>query len=1045
VNGGKARGLTRRDFLVAANAACLLALIESCVPGTVARSGASPSVGGGTPYQRALLLLRDAVRASPDHLALRAADVVAGHDANKIVDFVRDRIAVVPPFWFLDDHRQATRWGQAATLRGGQGTLRERAEILADMLTRAGFNAQVMSADRPAAIGLTELYQQHMVQFSPDSKRVEAALAQLRQAGAPAPAAPQVFDPGPDPVLAILQTLPASLQNVRPRPDLLPPQVPVVAFHDGGKKRYAFALGNLRATDTEPVGLAGAASAETPPIVTVTVSAVANPAAGSKTPRGRQIDLVTGKWSADVIVGRQVLLTFVPPHGPKAYLESALSSLPMRVPVLRVQTDAPPVAAGAGLIATGPLITVHGDVMPTSSRGASPAPGTPIDGPFGKNQVLSDADRKQAVARVASVRVAANATAFPEIALELDITNSAGQSVDGFDARSLSIHENGKSVDGFTVLANMRSQLRPRVLVAYDTSGSVTQWWPTKSARATFEKNLGAALTAIDAQVPFEVQVVGTGTIPNPDAWASPQTAAIASALAAANVTDETWGTIAGPALDQGVVAIIMAGDVGDDTTAPRDIRALQTRLAGTRVPVLCVPLGPPAEAAVAKIVSVSHGARIDSNNLGRLAGLLQPLLAGWVGTAYRVRYLAPVGGPADRTVTVGLSDRTDLHGNATYRIPASPLAPPSFVSLHVTIEVGVHRSYRRLAGLQVNTRGFVFGDLDDPGAIAETRAALDGITTIAIEPGTPTSAAILDDVLSSCLSVEPLRPIWPTAGADQLLQAIPQGVRRTPGLFAALLAPARVDPGVVSGLRVAVLQERAPSATLIERHIDLAVGTNPVIAVTTDGHAGFAAAVATSVAASAAEAATFDDSAYSRLSGRPLTALPYGDFGAQNAFLKTVPPNKLEAWSTMASLYEDLHKLVPASGAGDAFWVVDPDTGAAKAMLLDSTGGAIIHDGCNFSATDQMAMTLSMLAVMCSYSPEVFPVVCLGINTAATAMTVAGLFDPASDANLGSPFSALLGAFNPLGVGNFTPQYGTLNAAIGLALILVTIQSSCS
>ncbi len=52
--------------------------------------------------------------------------------------------------------------------------------------------------------------------------------------------------------------------------------------------------------------------------------------------------------------------------------------------------------------------------------------------------------------------------------------------------------------------------------------------------------------------------------------------------------------------------------------------------------------------------------------------------------------------------------------------------------------------------------------------------------------------------------------------------------------------------------------------------------------------------------------------------------------------------------------------------------------------------------------------------------------------------MTAAGLFDPNSDP--GSAFGAAAGVFNPLG-----SQFAGLNAAIGVALILVTIQSSCS
>ena len=387
----------------------------------------------------------------------------------------------------------------------------------------------------------------------------------------------------------------------------------------------------------------------------------------------------------------------------------------------------------------------------------------------------------------------------------------------------------------------------------------------------------------------------------------------------------------------------------------------------------------------------------------------------------------------------VALADRQQISGSTKYTVPAKPVPPPSFVGMYVTIEVGGLRSVRHLAGLQVNAGGGPIGQLDDVAAVAETRAAMDGITTIAIEPGTPTSAAILDDVLSSFISIEPLRAIWPVKDGDRMLEAVKGGVRRTPGLLATLLQPSATDGNAVPGLRVAILQERAPTDAVIERHADLAVGTNPMIAVTADAHLGFLAAVANSVAASRAEAAAFDDSAYQRLSGKRLIALPIADFGARNVFYKTVPAGKVEQWIAMSAIYWNYHLVVPAGGEGDAFWLIDPDTGTSKAVLLDGTGGARAVMACHFSPFAQMAITLSMLSIMCGYSQDFLPFACLGITTAATAMTVASLFVP-GEADAGTPFGVAAGVFNPLGSG-----FGGLNAAIGVALILVTIQASCS
>jgi hypothetical protein len=1023
--------LSRREFLAAANAVALLALIESCVPGA-SRLAATPA-STGDPYERALRLLRDAVRASPDHLAQRSAELVAAKDADRIVEFVRDHVSVVPPWSFLDDHRYAQRWGPAATLRGGQGTMRDRAELLADMLTRAGHPAQVMTANRPSSIGLAELYRPRTTKFVPDPKLIEAAKAQLRQAGAPAPANPQTFDQGPDPATAILAALPAQLQTARIRDDLLPARIPIVAFDQGGKKRYAIALGALASTDAAPDGIGNGSAADPLVKVTVTVSAVSSPAPGSQTPRGRQVDLVTGKWGADTVVGRQLLLTFMPPSGPKAYLESALSTQMLRVPVLRVQSDDNP-----PLLAAGPLVTVHGDV---ASQGGQVQAGA-MDGPLGRLTVLSDADRKKAVARAAGVKVSANATAFPDVALEVNLADASGAPVDGLDARAFSVKEGGLPVKGFTVYSNVRVQQRPRVMVAYDTSSSVLLAWPNPADRAAFEHSLAAAITDAAKQTPFDVQVVALGSNPDPAAWVVPDTSAIASAFANGHSDDDTWATLAGPALDQGVVAIIYVGDSSDDHTDRTTLVALQNRIIASKVPIFVIPTGPPAGPSTQQIVTVSGGARLDLHDPAtpaKVAAMVQPHATGWIGGGYRLRYVAPSAGASERNVTVALAERPQMAGSAKYTVPANPIPPPSFVALFATIEVGGLRSVRRIAGLQVNDRGFPLGQLDDPAAIAETRAAIDGITTIAIEPGTPTSAAVLDHVLTSFISVEPLRAIWPVKDPETLFAALKGGFRRTPGLYATLLQPSATDPDAVPGLRVAILQERVTSDVLIERHADLAVGANPMIVVTNDPRAGFKAALINSTAASAAEAFAFDDSAYGRMSGRRLLALPVADLGARNAFYKTVPPEKVSAWTAMSAIYWNYHMVVPAGGDGDAFWLVDPDTGMSKAVLLDGTGGGRMSTGCHFSPFAEMAITLSMLSIMCSLNPEFLPFACLGVTTAATAMTVASLFVP-GEADAGTPFGAALGVINPLGAG-----FGALNAAIGVALILVTIQASCS
>jgi len=1045
VSNAAGLGLSRREFLIAANAGALLLLLESCSLGPIGRSNANPSIpAGSSPRQQALLLLRDAIRASPDHLTQRSADLVAFKDATKIVEFVRDRIGVVPGPYPGDDAVLTRRWGSAATLRGGLGTLRERADILADMLTRAGFPAKVWAATRPPAIGLTELYRQRAVAFAPDQGRVSSAARLLQSAGFPAAQTAGTFDAGPDAAAAISSALPASLQVARLRGDLLPDSVPMVVFDDGGKKRYAFALDNQGIVDAAPTGLRTIPDGEATPAVTVTVWGLSNPPPGSATPRGRLVELLNKQWRSDVLVGNQLLLTFPAIQGPKAMLDSGLSALPVRIPTLRVQTDIPPALAPTTLTSTGPPITIQGDLL-MPPGGATPAANGDIDGPFGTIRSLSDADRKQAVARAASIQASINATAFPEVGVEFVVTDSSGAPVDGLDAASLVVKEQGNPVNGFALYSNVKSQPRPRVLIVYDAR--FLDMWPSASAKSKFDAALTSSIVAQSAKTPFDTQVVGLGVPPTPNAWAAPQAGAIAAAIsAAAESADDPWLSVGGAALDQGVVAIVLVSDNDSADANPATTPTLQRRLVASKVPVFTVPVGRINEATTTQIVNLSGGARLsqtDPTTPAKIAGLIAPLVPKWTGGAYRLRYQAPATGSSQRAVTIGLVGRTSPVASLTYQVPNEPIPPPSWLGLYVTIDVqGGLTSFRRLVGAEVAQRGGPQGVLDDPATVAATRGALDEVTTIAFEPGTPTSAAVLDDLVSAALSADPLWPVFNTGTNDQILRAVPNGIRRFPALLAAMLRPTGVDPGGLPALKVGIFQERLVNG-VIEQHADFAIGVNPVIPIATDRHAGFKSVLSSSLGASQAEAATFPDSAYRRLSGRQLTALASGDGGAITAFLKTVLPAKLDAWTAMTRIYQDFHMLMPVAGGADAFWLVDPDSGAAKAILLDGTGGGAILTACKFDDFDRSAIDLAVLSIICSYAAELYPLFCVGVNASAAAMCAAAQFIYTNHKDAGTPYGIATGILGA--VGSPLDAFPNFSAAVGIVLLMITLQNSCS
>ncbi|CAN0598933.1 unnamed protein product, partial [Laminaria digitata] len=89
--------------------------------------------------------LQSSLRDSPDHRAAKAQRLVAAGDLAGLHAFVRDEVALYPgEASGMGETRSVVRWGWRGTLRGGAGTMREKAELLAELYRQAGHTAEVM-------------------------------------------------------------------------------------------------------------------------------------------------------------------------------------------------------------------------------------------------------------------------------------------------------------------------------------------------------------------------------------------------------------------------------------------------------------------------------------------------------------------------------------------------------------------------------------------------------------------------------------------------------------------------------------------------------------------------------------------------------------------------------------------------------------------------------------------------------------------------------------------------------------------------------------
>jgi hypothetical protein len=280
--------------------------------------------------------------------------------------------------------------------------------------------------------------------------------------------------------------------------------------------------------------------------------------------------------------------------------------------------------------------------------------------------------------------------------------------------------------------------------------------------------------------------------------------------------------------------------------------------------------------------------------------------------------------------------------------------------------------------------------------------------------------------MLASMQSIEPLSALPATATAQQVLDvAGKKGIRRVPALLAMMLEPppAQKDPLALASMRVAILQERALAGGGIEQHMDLPPELNTIEPIGADAAGSFAAAIALSTRAAAFEGATFADSAFSRLSGTALTVLAAGDGNAADAFLKTVPSAQQTAWQTVIGTYASVHILVPKGAVAAAMWVVDPNSGATSAVLLDGSGGALTVAAACPPATDGEKLMviinglLTLGNLVCVFT--VVPYFCMGVTVANIAILAAAVLSSPLGAMAGVP-STLVGI--PIRVGGRVP-----------------------
>ncbi len=989
--------VSRREFMQLA-ALVTAGIAAGCTRGELTTASTAADLPlGDLPYS-IWEQVREVVRASPDHLPAAAARAVASKNPEEIFTFVRDRISVLPPS--LEGFTRSVtgrRWGARGTLRCGFGTPRERVDLLVDLYRQAGYDAEVVEGDLTVAVDPVALLARRTdLTFAPpvDSATVGEWHRLLSiTAGGLDPG------PGPDEADALASSLLALLGSATgaSAAQLAPPgRVPLVRVLAGGEERLANPL--LATTPfgeglvTNPVtALTG--DVLSPTRLTLSYATTTNPA--------QPIQVAEREFDMEDVVGRQLFARFVPSGGAAELFRTPLDQIPCFTAM--VGLDAPDFGpADMERHSTlGDSITIGGDLIQT------PQPNTAV---VGAEQVGGD---PTAASRVAGLMLSVSALAFPSLFLQVTAVDSAGAPVLDIPAEAFSVGEAGTPMS-FTITASHAPQ--PSILLLFDGSQSLPTEFRGEGA-VELAGDLAAEILSVHAGAQFRIGGVNYGTASVSPAWLASAADVRAEARRVIADGSELWSALADTRSAGASLVVLVTDARATDTDEQRE--AARPWVHGGP-PVLVIGVGD-FDAATGKDIATTSGgsfatvatraAAIESVGASITMAEISP---------YRVQYRAPMDGPTDRTVRIGVGA---VAAEGTYVVPAEPLPPPSVSGIYLSMAIGSQATTRTLAGLRLED---ATPTTSVPTAmLEEVRHALVGGTLVSIEAGPPTAAVWLDDFLTAKISQRPLYE-HRNDGFDPQIDALAEGIHSIPTELPGLQGPAlgASIPIIPSGPHVVLLAGRPlPDGSGLGRAdvLPFASWASP-----TSGGDSFADTLRGTAPLSIQEAWLFPDSTLGRLAGRRLEVIPAG--------VPAPRDGPAAPWARLLDFYSAHHRIIPTDSGPFAFWAVDRN-GSLIGVLPDGSGGGSaiddIAEQCSDTSRIAAATQLSGSALGLPFAGLVSLQKAIALQALKAAAVIATLEDPkvppACDKGLGD--LACDWAKDTLAAGSWT-GYGKIDTA---------------
>ena len=453
----------RREFFTKIAMASLACYIPISLGGCA--SDDTLFVGSGKAPFKVWEEMLQAVMTSPDYLPGEAERLIASKDPKAMYEFVKNQVILIPNRTHsLSKMHQEMRWGIEGVLQCGMATPREKVELLKMMLSKAGFNARIVTERTNFTIEEVRAFflRPTRLEFAPKVSKKQLRNWKNEMGTVTKGDLPDLVTDFRDEASKISEKALEALQ-----------------LEDEWGRAFDFRWGNYSSPAVEfetPEGLKYAHLFDP----TVPYGSLKNPDAAIKdAPEPVLIEemisvevkyrtnvdtrndqsLVAGKWPAAKLMGNQISLQFLNDLTPAELRTTTVNQLRTFIPSLAIQGGNINAIEEENRAIIGDPITIDGKKLVVAEDGEAPL----------HNRLFKSKSQPELQKQVKDLQVTARASSFPYVKLNIVARNAEGKLVEGLASNDFAILE-----DGIPVKAIMENNQRaPRVLVLSDTSGSM--------------------------------------------------------------------------------------------------------------------------------------------------------------------------------------------------------------------------------------------------------------------------------------------------------------------------------------------------------------------------------------------------------------------------------------------------------------------------------------------------------------------------------------------------------------------------------------------